>query len=349
MTVDETELELLSRPCFSRNPFIRQPASDVDTGVQLFMERHRVARFRGKLLIAIEQPYFHYGPLTKAHFDQLAAQLLLGFGRSIGSVYHYLRIMAPDLSDNDQLIAFGTGNELGVWDMATLTLRSDIAVTDCIWHSPYLPANLSGQPAHLVTDLTGGSQACYNNIMQSIAPLIMQRKPEGIIWWVGDNVFGVTELTKALHKLFPGQLANLNIQRLGGRRVLPELNRMFGNIVTEFSDSKVHNNSLYKLLASHEDVNGHLYHSQSGMTVHGNVHHIFPVKQQPTFSERNYATARRTVIIPIAPLAVDGPAKQNRQSSDSELQQLLAEMISYAKRLGQQGGQYKLLRTVQMS
>jgi hypothetical protein len=99
MTLDETECELLTRPTFTRNSFINPPAPTTDEAAQLILKHYRIIKFRSRLLIEVGEPYAHFEPLYKDRFDRIAGPILLGYGRSqVNGTFHYLKVMAPDLS-----------------------------------------------------------------------------------------------------------------------------------------------------------------------------------------------------------------------------------------------------------
>jgi hypothetical protein len=174
--------------------------------------------------------------------------------------------------------------------------------------------------------------------MQSLAPLIMLKKPVGVIWLVGGDTYGKTALLDALNKLFPDQLANITIKRMiGGRSNTLQLNGMLGN-VAEASDSQVINTEIYKSIGTHQDFHIHKYHSQQGAVVQGNVHHIFSANNAPTFSIRGLSLDWRTHSIP---LSQQFDSNRTYTLTDNLLGQLLSEMCRFAVQLRHQGYCYE--------
>lgn len=321
------DTQITTCPTRNQSPSILDDATDL-----------RIVRFHDRLLTETRKPYRHYVPLQKEQFGQRIYQAHGWASRTqMNRLYDNSCFTAKDLSQNSHYIVFGNT----VWDTERLTMRNDISPADCVWHSPYSLASSNHAPVPLVMDFAGDDQGLYDDIMQSIAPLVMANKPEGIIWWLGDNTAGMSALAEALHHLFPGQLATLSMKQLSGRQVLPELNKVIGNVAAEISDGRVVDTDIYKSLASHDDFSVHRYHSQSGLTIHGNVHHIFTTTKRPTFTTVNHAVLRRTIIIPIASPMASSLTYRHQSISDAVLKQLATEILNYAKRIKRQGGRYE--------
>jgi phage/plasmid-associated DNA primase len=298
-----------------------------------------MVQFNGRLFVEIQEPYRHYAPLQKEQFDRFIYQTRGAMSRTqMNRLFDYTRHTTKDLSQNEHLIVFGSS----VWDTEKLTMRADVAPADCFWHSPYARTiGLKDTTLPFIMNLAGGDQGLYDDIMQSLAPLVMAKKPEGIIWWVCDNSEGIAMLADAIHRLFPNQIASLSIDQLNARRETSKLNDAFGNIVQEIGNGQVGEAGIYKLIANHDDIMMHKYHSQSGLTVRGNVHHIFTATKRPTFSVVNHAVMRRTIVIPFVLPVATNPVSKYSKVSDKVLRQLAAEMLLYAQRIKRQGHQYE--------
>jgi hypothetical protein len=346
MTYDKTELALLALPANAK--LIIEPAmSRINEDAATIAALYRIVRLNGRLLIEAQEPYPHFVPFTKQYYSRITYRLFAEAKRSyVNSVFDCLSYSAPDLSDNDHLILFGNLADpkarLSVWDMDRLAIRADIAPEDCVRRSPYpmehSPFTQSDRPIPFILNLAGGDKGLYSDVMQSLAPLIMVKKPVGVIWLVGDDAIGKTTLLDALNMVFPDQLANLTVKRMiGGRSNTLSLNGMLGN-VAEASDSQVTDLEIYKSIGTHENFNMHRYHSQQGAVVQGNVHHIFSASNYPTFSTRGQSVDWRTHIIP-----VNQQLDINRTYTltDSLLGELISEMCRYAIQLRRQGYCYE--------
>lgn len=347
MVCDETELALLALPadmnCLQAEPV----SSSVELMAAIVSSKYRIVRFHGRAMIELGHPYPHFEPMHKELFREVAIPLL-GWvkERHLNHLYDYLISTAQDLSRSDQFIAFGnlSGSKanVSVWDMERLEFRSDISPRDCVWRSPYSVKRHSStgsvRPIQLIMQLAGGDKHVYDDIMQTLAPLVMSCKPEGVVWWVGGDAESKQLLMEAVHRILPNQLAKLDVERLDGGRQMPTLNGKLGNVV-QGGSSAVADVSLYRSLAKHQTFGVHKYRSQDGMNIRGNVHHIFSSPHTPTFSRKTWSTQMRTVIIPFSQLT---DSSGSPEMTDELHGRLIAEMCSYAVRVRRQGYRYSL-------
>jgi hypothetical protein len=342
MVCDETELALLALPADMNCLVVESRTRVVAKDAATFAAQYRIIRFRGCVMIEVRKPYSHFIPLTKEHFTQIAYRLL-GWARQshLNGVFVHLYYTAQDLSDNDHLVLFGnladTKADLTVWDMDTLEVRSDIAPEDCVRRSPYSMKRRGDTPISFIMQLAGGDSGVYGDIMQSLAPLIMSLKPEGIIWWTGDGVGGKSALMDALRQLLPDQLARITNKRLAGGRVTRTLNGHLGNIV-DGDNGQVTDVHIYRSLAKHQSFNVHNYHRQDGLEIQANTHHIFAADNAPCFSRKSWSTQWRTFAIPFNQQMESNLA---RIITDEFFGQLIAEMCRYAQIIKKQGYCYE--------
>lgn len=333
----------------------------VATNANEVTQYNKVVRFRGRPMILTDTGGFdHYVPLHKERFDRLAYPILGGVSRSkMGDVFSYLSNTAEDLTDNDHLILFGRTDvdDEGrpkhgvpiVWDARRNTWDPHMPPTVAVWRSPYSPAlpaatkNEDGthKPVQFVMDMAEGDQGVYDDIMQSIAPIIMEKKPDGVIWWVGDGANGKSTLMDALYRIFPGQFSSITVKRLVDGRDTPSLNGTLANIVKESSEGRVEDTELYKAIGTHENFRVHKFHSQDDTEVRGNLHHIFSANSVPTFNDKGYSARRRTFIIPFKHRFASDPTFEERTFTPEVFSHLVTEMARYAARIVQQGYRYK--------
>jgi hypothetical protein len=342
MVCDETELALLALPADAAYLAVEPSKPVIVTDAATIMARYRIIRFRGRAMIEVYEPYPHFILLTTEHFTEIATPLLGWVRQSrLNDVFDYVTSTAPDLTCNNRLVLFGnladTKASLTVWDMVTLEARSDITPTDCVRRSPYSMKKHGRLPIPLIMQLAGGDEGVYDDIMQSLAPLVMALKPEGVIWWVGADAQGKSILMDALRRIFPDQLASITNQRLAGGRVTRILNGNLGNIV-ESDSGQVQDVGLYRSLAKHQSFGVHQYHSQNGLKIHGNIHHIFSADSAPRFSRKSWSTRWRTFAVPFSQQIKSDPTSI---LTDEFFNQLIAEMCSYANRLKRQGYRYE--------
>ena len=343
MVCDETELALLALPA-DMNCLVAEPCTPViPKDAAIIAAQHRIIRFKGCLMIEMHEPYAHFISLTREHFTRIAHQLL-GWARPshMNGVFAHLRYTAQDLSANDHLLLFGnladTKADLTVWDMDTLVVRSDVLPQDCVQRSPYSMKRHDNGSLPFIMQLSGNEQSLYDDIMQSLAPLTMAQKPDGVIWWIGDGTNSKSMLMDALFSIFPDQLSSLTVKQLvGGRSNTPLLNGMLGNIAKD-DNGQVKDVELYRTISKHHDFNVHKYHSQDGLEVQGNVHHIFSADNAPTFTKKSWSTQWRTFTVPFN--------EQNESNlpytfTPEMFGQLIAEMCVYANHIKRQGYRYE--------
>lgn len=324
------------------------PPSAVAKNSGVVASQHRIARFRGRPMLMVEEPYPHFVPLHRERFDQIAYTLLGGQSRSkMGDVFAYLSNTAEDLTDHDHLILFGVPGTAGgasVWDMNTLETLAMGSENSAIWRSPYakIPAmNSVNERLPFIMQLAGGDPELYDDIMQSLAPLVMAKKPDGVIWWVGDGANGKSTLMDAIYQIFPGQLSSITVKRLTDGRDTPSLNGTLGNVVKESSEGRIDDTEIYKSIGTHEDFRVHKFHSQDDITIKGNLHHIFSANNIPAFNDKGFSARRRTFIIPFTQRFESDPSFEEKTFTPEMFGQLIYEMCKYARIVADQGYRYK--------
>jgi hypothetical protein len=321
-------------------------------------EAHHVVRFRGRPMILVDNETFpHFRPLHKEQFDRIAYPVLGGVSRSkMSDVFAYLSNTAVDFTANEHLITFGSmavDEDLNykngtpfVWDGVNLGISYD-EPTRSVWRSPYRPVMLENddsgevEPVQFIMDLAGGDRGLYEDIMQSIAPIIMDQKPDGVIWWVGDGANGKSTLMDALYRMFPGQFSSITVKRLVDGRDTPSLNGTLANIVKESSEGRIDDTEIYKSIGTHENFRVHRFHSQDDIEVRGNVHHIFSANSIPSFNDKGFSARRRTFIIPFKQVFTSDPTFEDRTFTPQVFGHLLTEMMRFANKLKDQGYKYK--------
>jgi hypothetical protein len=324
---DQIERDLLELPAAN---------SAVDVAAMVVSLHYRIVRFRGTVMIKVPKPYPHYVAMDREMFE-CAIRPLLGYmpRRRVNEVFAQVCNTADNLTAYDHCILLGAGtNRQAVWDMEQLEVRHDIIPDNCVWRTPYAPLPITKQ-IKFIMDLAVGDAGLYSDIMQSLAPLVMAQKPVGVIWWIGDNIDGKHTLFDVLNKIFPDQLTSLTVKQMnGGRSNTPLLNSVLGNMAVD-SGGQITNTEIYKSIGTHEDFSVHRYHTQNGIVVRGNVHHIFAASHAPTFYTRNLSIDRRTHTVPFSHVGSAQAMLHN-----SFYGQLLAEMCRYALIIKQQGYSY---------
>lgn len=336
---------------------IVKPPNVVVANAQQVAEAVRVSRFRGRPMLLEHFPFPHYVPLHREKFDSIAYPLLGGVTRSrMADVFAYLSNTVEDLTDNDHLILFGVEDpndaslqdyyhsdaSSKVWDMRALEWveATPDVMSQSVWRSPH-GAITEGQPIPFILSLAGNDMGKYDDIMQSLAPMVMAKKPDGVVWWVGDGANGKSTLMDAIYRLFPGQLSSITVKRLVDGRDTPSLNGTLANIVKESSEGRIDDTEIYKAIGTHEDFRVHKFHSQDDIRIRGNLHHIFSANSIPVFNDKGFSARRRTFIVPFTQRFESDPTFEERTFTNEMFGRLIAEMCKYAQRLRDQGYKYK--------
>lgn len=337
-----------------KNADPENPSTVVYAASAAIATQHKVARFRGRPMVLVTHPYPHFIPLRRELFDELAYPVLGGVTRSrMADVFAFLSATSPDISGFDRYILFGRADDPAsrLWDTRALVWvpTTEVDPAHAIWRSPYAPSPAPGTggassehtPVPFLLSLAGGDQELYDDIMQSLAPLVMEQKPDGVIWWIGDGANGKSTLMDAIYQIFPGQLSSLTVKRLTDGRDTPSLNGTLANIVKESSEGRIEDTEIYKAIGTHEDFRVHKFHSQDDVTIRGNLHHIFSANTIPVFNDKGWSARRRTFIVPFTQRFESDPTFEQRTFIPELFGQIVAEMCWYAAKLRVQGYRYK--------
>lgn len=306
-------------------------------------EGHTIVRFHGRpMLLTSDGGFEHYVPLSKDRFEEIAYRCLGGLTRSaVSDVFAYVINLAPDVSRSDHYYLFGTQ----IWDGRRLEFVEGMPLEQVVWRSPYAPAK--NQQVDFLLAAAKGDMGVYEDMLQSMAPVIMDRKPYGVFWWVGDGANGKSSLMEALYRIFPGQLCSLTVKGLTDGRDTPMLNGYLANVVKESSEGKVDDTQIYKAIGTHEDFRVHKFHSQDSTLVRGNMHHIFSANQVPVFNDKGFSARRRTFIIPFRARFEGDPLFEDRTFTPEVLGQLISEMMRVAKEIAGRQYSYKFSQITQ--
>lgn len=311
----------------------------------------RIVRFRGRALILDNDGFPHFTPLHRERFDRIAYPLLGGQTRSrMADIFAYIANTAEDLTAYEDLVLFGDPtapqNRPRIWNMATLEWDLAEVPEHCVWRCPFPPVgplnpDTSTERIPFIMSLAGDDPDRYDDIMQSMAPLVMRQKPDGVVWWVGDGANGKSTLMDAIYRLFPGQLSSLTVKNLTDGRDTPSLNGTLANIVKESSEGRIEDTEIYKSIGTHENFRVHKFHSQDSIEVQGNIHHIFSANNIPTLNDKGHSARRRTFVVPFSQRFESDPTFEQRTFRPDMFGQIIIEITRYAKKLREQGYRYK--------
>lgn len=305
--------------------------------------KHRIARFKGATIIEEEGKWLD---LTSDRFAEACYKTFgEGLNRSaVVDLEHLFRTTAPDMSDKAHFIAFGDR----VWDMKKLDWTDELAAEDCVYRIPFEPVD-DDKKIPFVMDLACGDEGVYDDIMQSVAPLIMDKKPTGVIWYLGGGANGKSTLVHLLYKIFGPYLTEITVKQLEDERDTPQLNGKLGNVCKESSEGFVEDTRTYKSIGTHESFSVHKFHSQDMVEIEGNVHHIFSANNIPTFGDKSYGARRRTLVIPFNNRFKPDETFEDRTFTEKVINRFVAEIIKYAKILEEQKFEYRFgTTTVEM-
>lgn len=332
-----------------------KPNSVMDMALKVW-EAETIIRFEDEPLILTYEGFPHYVPMTQHRFLDAAYPIVKAVSKSkLADVYQYMSHMSEDHTALGRYILFGR-YDLGdddrplihpdaittVWDMEEVMMDTTQPPSSCIWRSPYgkIP-RMNKEPLKFIMDLACGDPLVYDDIMQSIAPMVMKQKPDGVIWWVGDGANGKSTLMNAIYKLFPGQLASVNVQAIAKGDDALRLNGHLANIVRESSEGRIDATENYKSIGTHEDFVIHKFYSQGGAEIKGNMHHIFSANQIPVFNDKGHSARRRTHIIPFNATFKSDPDFEARTFTDEFMSEFAHEICIYAGKLKRQHYKYK--------
>lgn len=312
---------------------------------KMLRDKVRIARFKGATIIEED------GRWVDMTSDRFAEAVYGSFGDGVNrsavvDLEHLFRTTAPDMSDKAHYIAFG----MRVWDMQKLDWTDEISSEDCVYRcDATVKDEVADKPIEFIMDLAMGDSGVYGDIMQTVAPLIMDKKPTGVVWFLGGGANGKSTLVHLLYKIFGPYLTEISVKQLEDERDTPQLNGKLGNVCKESSEGYVEDTRTYKSIGTHESFAVHKFHSQDMVQIEGNVHHIFSANNIPTFGDKSYAARRRTLVIPFNNRFKPDETFDSRTFTPAFINRFVAEIIKYAQLLKAQNYEYKFSDvTIQM-
>jgi hypothetical protein len=302
----------------------------------------RIARFKGSVIIEQNGKWHE---MNSDRFSE-ACYRQFGFGinkSTIADLEHLFRTTAQDLSDRAHLIDFGGA----VWNMKKLDWDQEVDPKECVYRVDWQPIG-NGEPIKFIMDLAKGDKGVYDDIMQSCAPIIMDKKPTGVIWYLGGGANGKSTLVHLLYKIFGPYLTEITVKQLEDERDTPQLNGKLANICKESSEGYVEDTRTYKSIGTHENFAVHKFHSQDMVQIEGNVHHIFSANNIPTFGDKSYGARRRTLVIPFQNQFKPDEMFEEKTFDDKFVERFIGEMVKYALKLKEQSYEYKFSETTNL-
>lgn len=307
----------------------------------VLQKQTRIARFKGSVIIEIDNKWHE---MTSDLFAE-ACYRQFGFGinkSTIADLEHLFRTTAADLSNRAHLIDFGGA----VWNMKKLEWDQSVDPSDCVYRVDWQPSG-DDKPIPFIMDLAKGDKGVYADIMQTVAPIIMDKKPTGVVWYLGGGANGKSTLVHLLYKIFGPYLTEITVKQLEDERDTPQLNGKLANICKESSEGFVEDTRTYKSIGTHENFSVHKFHSQDMVEIEGNVHHIFSANNIPTFGDKSYGARRRTLVIPFQNQFPPNELFEEETFTDEFIERFIGEMVKYAGVLKDQKFEYQFSGTTQ--
>lgn len=253
-----------------------------------------IINFKGFTLIKNQHGF--YVRLTSDEFARIAYGHYPGLlMQQIKELEHRFRALAKDMTHLSRYITFG---EHAVWDTRELEWAKGVDPNAVVFASQTAPNDDTEAAWKYILDLAVGDEALAWDILQGLAPLFMEKKPDGVIWFVGGGANGKSSLVNATYKIIGHHLSSMTVGAIEDGRDAPRLNGVLGNVCRESSEGKVEDSERYKAIGTHEPFEVHKFHSQDSITITGDLHHIFNANNIPIFSDKTEGARRRTLIIP---------------------------------------------------
>ena len=278
-----------------------------------------------------------YVSLKGDDFSRLAYARFPGISRNnIEDLLHAVRVMAPDRSDLDKFICFHDK----IWDMQKLEFTND--TLEWVYTTNIRPTGDKKAAWKFLTELSLGDEGLARDYLQSMAPLLMYRKPVGVIWFVGSGSNGKSSLINALYRILGQFFTSMTTSAIEDGRDTPRLNGgVLGNICRESSESRVEDTERYKAIGTHEPFTIHKFHSQETIEVTTNFHAIFNANNVPVFSDKTKGARRRTLIVPFPAHFRDDPNFDDRTFTPEFLGGLIELLLEETKVIAENGYRYK--------
>lgn len=248
---------------------------------------------------------------------------------------HNIRITAKDRSDLSRYVAFRDK----IWDMKELRFTDD--TLDWVYSSDIAPSTNTEPAWKFLVQLAAGDENLANDYLQALAPIFMERKPSGIIWFIGSGSNGKSALINALYRIIGQYFTSMTTSSIEDGRDTPRLNGVLGNICRESSEGRVEDTERYKAIGTHEPFTVHKFHSQDTIEVFTDFHTIFNANNIPVFSDKTKGARRRTLIIPFPAHFKDDPNFEERTFTDEFLGGLITLILGATEQIRDQGYRYQ--------
>lgn len=318
---------------------------------QAVAQKYRIVRFRGAVLYRADDGW---ESLSSDEFARICYDVH-GAGirqTQIKDLQHLFFTSSEDLTKYAHYIAFPDGR---VWDMKKLDFTTKVANEDCVYTTAISPTKGKTHRKWL-EEVTLGDKELADDIIQSLSPVFMHKKPFGVFWFLGNGANGKSTTLKALYAIFGASapythsrwFSQLTVKQIEDERDMPMINGKLGNICLESNDGHIKDTGGYKNLAEHSTTTVHRFNSQDGVVVDCNVHTIMNANNIPTFADKTQGVRRRTFTIPFkASFPQDNTFDDKLFAKENFLSDLLGELLETTKKIANNGYNYKFsLQTI---
>lgn len=313
--------------------------------VHRMASRHRIIRFKGGSYVSSDSAQ-KWQPLDSDEFARRAYTTLgVGVDKSrIKDIEHFFSIASPDHSPLARYIAIGDQ----VWDRQELEFTDEVANEDCVYRSVY-PAKEGHSHKQFLLDLAKGDEGVASDMMQAIAPIFMDKKPTGVVWFLGGGANGKSSLISLVYRIFGTFLSDLTLTQIEDERDAPALNGKIANICPESSDAPIRDVRTYKAISTHEPFSVHKFNSQEMVKIDSDLHYIFNTNRIPTFSDKGHSTRRRTLVVPFNNTFPLDETFEERTFTKEFISNFIYELLEHARTIRDNKYQYAWSTTTEQA
>lgn len=323
-----------------KDELIKTPQGKLTVKAKLAQAIHnavKIRRFCGGMYYFTGDRYL---PLTEGMFSNLCyTHLGIGLDKSrIKDLWHLFSSAAEDLTDMSRYVAFPNGK---VWDTIKLDYTTEVEPIECVYSTNYAPSYGNSHHQYLL-DLASGDEGKANDILQSIAPIFMTKKPTGVIFYLGKGQVGKSGLVEVIYRIIGEYLSDLSLEQIEEERDTPFLNGKIANVLADSNTTTtITRDKNYKLMGDHKPLRVHTFHSQEPTIIHNTLHYIMSTNTAPNFRSKDTGVRRRTHVIPFDNVFPLDETFYDRTFTPEFLSDFLGAVLEATKQLRSQNYKYQ--------
>lgn len=246
----------------------------------------------------------------------------------ISDLDHLFRSAADDVTHLSRYLALPDGR---VYDMEELEFTDQIPHEDVIFSTTVNPTNGDSHKKWLL-EVANGDEGVARDILYTLAPIFMHKKPHGVVWYLGSGANGKSTVLNVIYNIVDNAfLTEMSVKSIEDERDSLDLNGMMANVCRESSEGHLDDSGSYKRLGDHNHFKVHKFNSQDRAWVNGNVHHIFNANNIPTFSDKSSGVRRRTFVVPFNAKFKQDPTYEERLFTQEFLGDMLGAILEAGK------------------